>query len=137
MKIDNVILYDSPGFVLNNYFYNEDEFALIKRCSPKPPMDPTTYQLKTSASILIEDRIRLISSIDNNMTLYIGNNIILDKIYEKNNRLLDKEKVELDISENSDLIIKGLGFINIRKSCKLSIYCLKNDIFEVRKSVFS
>jgi hypothetical protein len=136
IKVEDLTIYDSPGFVYNSYFYNPGEFELIKRCSPKPPLKPITYQLKSIASILIEDRVRISSSINNNLTLYSSNNIIIDKVYDNNKKLLDANKIELDIPNNSDLIIKGLGFINIKKECKLTIYSLNKDIFEIRESVF-
>ena len=137
LKIDNISIYDSPGFVLNNYFYDQDDFTLIKKCSPKPPLNNRIYQLKDNASILIEDKIRLTSDIKNDYILYISNNIDTKRVFDNNKELLDKDIIELDIPDNSDLIIKGLGFINIKKKCKLKIYCNKKDIFEVRKSIFS
>ena len=38
--------------------------------------------------------------------------------------------------DNSDLIIKSLGFINIKKACTLKIYTDKKELFEIRKSMF-
>ncbi len=136
MKINDITLYDSPGFVMNNYFYDANDFALIKKCSPKPPLNCRVYQLKDNASIIIEDKIRLGCNIKNDIVLYISNNIDTRRVFDNNIELLDIEKIELDIPDNSDLIIKGLGFINIKKKCKLIINSSKKDLFEVRESIF-
>ena len=60
----------------------------------------------------------------------------LKRVFDNNTNLLDLEQITLDIPDNSDLIIKSLGFINIKKACKLTIYTYNKDLFEIRKSMF-
>lgn len=133
---DNLTIIDSPGFTLNNTIYKENEFDLIKKVNPKSFLKPTTYQLKDIASIIIEDKIRISSSISNNFTFYISNDISIERVFAKNTNLLDKDKITIEIPSNSDLIIKSLGFINIKKSCTLTIYSENKELFEVRNSIF-
>lgn len=133
---DNLTIIDSPGFTLNNTIYKENEFDLIKKVNPKSFLKPTTYQLKDIASIIIEDKIRISSSISNNFTFYISNDISIERVFAKNTNLLDKDKITIEIPSNSDLIIKSLGFINIKKACTLTIYSENKELFEVRNSIF-
>ena len=47
------------------------------------------------------------------------------KIFEFTQEQIDKlnelNKKEYNIKDNSDIVIKGLGFINIKKACNLTI----------------
>ena len=135
-KLDNISIIDSPGFTNTTTIYNPEEFELIKRVMPRTFLKPTTYQVKPISSILIEDKIRLQSSINNSLTFYISNAINVERVFDNNTNLLDLEQITLDIPDNSDLIIKSLGFINIKKACKLTIYTHNKDLFEIRKSMF-
>lgn len=134
---DNLSIIDSPGFTLNKTLYKTTEFDLIKRITPKSFLKPTTYQLKDIASIIIEDKIKLKASIPNNFTFYISNDINIERVFEKNKDLENYQPLILEIPENSDLVIKSLGFINIKKACTLTIYSDNKELFEVRNSIFS
>ena len=136
IKLDNISIIDSPGFTNKTTIYNPEEFDLIKRVMPRTFLKPSTYQVKPISSILIEDKIRLQSSINNSLTFYISNAINVDRVFDNNTNLLEKETITLDIPENSDLVIKSLGFINIKKSCKITIHTDKKELFEIRKSMF-
>lgn len=133
---NNLIIIDSPGFTLQNTIYKENEFELIKKVNPKTFLKPTTYQVKEITSLLIEDKIRIQSSQKNSLTFYMSNDLEITRIFDKNNTLKEKEEIVLDIPENSDLVIKSIGFINIKKSCKLTINSDKKELFEIRKSMF-
>ena len=65
-----------------------------------------------------------------------GETIILEKVFEKNTKFTDLEEKEYDIPKNSDLVIKGLGFINIKKACKISINTNHHDLIEIRPSMY-
>ena len=136
IKLDNISIIDSPGFTNTTTLYEPNEFDLIKRVMPRNTLKPTTYQVKPISSILIEDKVRLQSSINNSFTFYISNNINIERVFDNNTKLTDKECITLEIPDNSDLIIKSLGFINIKKACTLKIYTDKKELFEIRKSMF-
>ena len=136
IKLDNISIIDSPGFTNTITIYEPEEFDLIKRVMPRTFLKPSTYQVKPISSILIEDKIRLQSSTNNSLTFYISNAINVERVFENNTNLTDKETITIDIPENSDLVIKSLGFINIKKACTLKIHTDKKELFEVRKSMF-
>ncbi len=65
----------------------------------------------------------------------MSNNINIEKIYKEG--LTGANKTIIKIEANTDLIIKGLGFINIKKECQLQINTNYLDLIEVRPSLFN
>ena len=62
---------------------------------PRTFLKPSTYQVKPISSILIEDKIRLQSSINNSLTFYISNAINIERVFENNTNLTDKETITI------------------------------------------
>ena len=85
--------------------------------------------------INIEERL-IIKTNDNknSLTFYMSNSLNINKEYKLKNTELKEEKIL--IPDNSDLVIKGIGFINIKKECNLTIYLTNKDLIEVRPSIF-
>lgn len=133
---DNLTIIDSPGFTLKNTLYKETDFDLIKRINPKNFLKPITYQVKDISSIIIENKIRINSSKNNSLTFYMSNDINIERVFDNNKQLKELTSTTIDIPDNTDLVIKGLGFINIKKSCKLTINTEYQDLIETRKSLF-
>ena len=133
---DNLTLIDSPGFTLNNVIYENNEYDLIERVNPKKYLKPITYQTKNITSLVIEDKLRIDVNSINSLTFYISNELNIKRIFNDNPELTTLQSIELDIPDNSDLIIKSLGFINIKKACHLKIYTVNDNLFEIRKSLF-
>ena len=132
---DDYIFIDTPGFDLNNKIYNNDDFDFIKKINNTKFVKPGVYQMQKNSSILIENKIRVKNlGNDNSFIFYMSNNINLSKVYENNDRLEELELKTYHVKDNTDLVIKGLGFINIKKSCDLNIYTLDHSIIEFRKS---
>lgn len=118
---DRLTLIDSPGFVTNRYELKE-ELKVIK---------PYTYQMKENECLKINDFYLKVS---NNTSITIYSNYKLDiKKYYKDNIEYDYSK---DINNNSDILVYGLGFINIKNNCKISLSNINKDYIEVRESVF-
>lgn len=132
----NLTIIDSPGFTMNETIYEDTEIDLIKRINPKMFLKPKTYQTKDITSLIIEDRLRINSNEKNSMTCYFSNNVLIEKVFSDNKNLLNEEHKVISIEENSDLVIKGLGFINIKKACELNIYSKYQNLIEIRKSMF-
>lgn len=133
MKItDNLVLIDSPGFAMDKSLLNTQE--LIKKVNPKKTIKPITYQVKPESGIIIENNIKLFNetNIKNSWTFYMSNLIEINKIF----KFEDKDYIIIDVPENSDLIIKGFGFINIKESSTIKISNLDKELIEVRKSIF-
>ena len=106
---------DAPGFVSN-----------YKVLVATREIKPITYQLKSKYYLLINEHI-LASSKDINITLYLPNDILVEK-----RRKREEYNYKIEISDNEDLIIKGLGFIKFSSEC--CIYINNSDI-EIRPSI--
>ena len=133
---DNLTIIDSPGFTFEATIYNDNEFELIERINPKSFLKPITHQTKEITSIIIEDKIRITPGNKNSLTFYMSNQIKLNKVFNNNHELKGATEKIYEIKDNSDIVIKGIGFINIKKSCKLKINSEYQNLTEIRKSMF-
>lgn len=115
LNVDGVIIYDAPGFMSNT---KRDVVS-------KNIIKPKTYQLP-SKHYLEFNNIKLNVSEDSNMTLYLPDEVIINRRREKNNITCD-----VLIPKNSDLVIKGLGFIKFSKTSLVSI----TSDYEIRPSI--
>lgn len=133
---DQLTIIDSPGFTLKNTIYENNDIKFLKKINPKKVIKPITYQLKTNASVLIEDKMRIQNmSLKNSFTFYMSDSLILERVFN-NDKLSNLKAKEYNIQENSDIVIKELGFINIKKACKVCIYIANHDLIEIRNSLF-
>ena len=129
-------LIDSPGFQYQNPIYKED-IVLLKKINPKTFLKPITYQLKKGASIVIEGIIRIENKNEKcNMTLYMSNLLDIKKVYEKNEIGKEYSCKEISIKKNQDLVILGVGFINIKNDAVLNLYIENQNGIEIRNSFF-
>ena len=132
--IEDITLIDTPGFNLYKTFYDSKDYSLIKKINPKTYLKPITIQTKENTIILIEDKLSITTNNKNSLTIYMSNNLKIDKVYK--DILGNKETLNIKIDNDTDLIIKGLGFINIKKKCNIQIKSDYNDLIEIRKSLF-
>lgn len=135
IKVDGVTLIDTPGFNLENNLYDKKDYDLIRRVNPKIFIKPLTYQTKDNTSFLIENKIYISTNNVNSVTFYISNNLKVDRLFNKDG-LSTEEELNLDIKDDSDLVLKGIGFINIKKKCNITIRGQYNNLVEVRPSIF-
>lgn len=136
IPIDNLTIIDSPGFTSKYTLYDNTEYDLMKNILPKNIINPITEQTKENTSLIIENKIRINANSKNSFTFYMSNAIKIDKVFEKNTDLLEQEELKYNIKDNTDIVIKGLGFINIKKACNLTINTKYKDLIEIRESMF-
>lgn len=132
----SLTIIDSPGFTLTNTIYKEEEFSFLKKINPKKFLKPITYQTKEITSIIIEDKIRITPQNRNSLTFYMSNEVKIERVFKNNTQQIDLPKTTLKIKENSDVVIKSLGFVNIKEPCQLTIYIQNPSLIEVRPSMF-
>ena len=131
LNINDYKVIDTPGFSLKNSFYQENEHNLMKKINPKYFVSPKTYQTKKEQIFLIEDRLYLKDFNYNSITFYISNLIKIKKIYKD-----DEIKYrEINIDDNSDIVIASLGFVNVKKSCVIKVNEDLFNLISVRKSI--
>lgn len=120
IKVNNSInIIDSPGFILDEYKINKNYKKLIK---------PITYNMKKD-EVLYLDKFYIKFDSPTSITLYTYN--VISKKYYKD---IDYE-YNLSIDTNSDLCIMGLGFINIKNKCNISLHGLDKKIVSIRESL--
>lgn len=111
--------YDTPGFLYENKI---EEISFNKK------IKPNVKQIKYNEEIKINEYI-LNSNVDNNLIFYIPN--YLNIIKRKNKTELN---LRINVPKNSDLVIKGLGFINIKQNSIIKTN-IPLDLIEVRDSL--
>ena len=114
-------IYDTPGFICN-YEFNEEFF-------PKKFIKPITIQSKKDDVINLGNEIFIKCDNENSFTFYVSNQLPVKKIYKIDCSISQ----EVVIDDNSDLIIYGYGFVNIKKKSKILI---NTKDYEIRKSMF-
>lgn len=133
---ENITIIDSPGFTSKYTLYDNTEYDLMKNILPKNIINPITEQTKENTSLIIENKIRINANSKNSFTFYMSNAIKIDKVFEKNTELTNEELLKYNIKDNTDIVIKGLGFINIKKACNLTINTKYKELIEIRESMF-
>lgn len=131
----NFTLIDSPGFILESMLYDPDDVNLIKKINTKKFIRPITYQSKKGMCINLEDKILfLLDDEHNSLTFYISNQLNIKKQFRVPKTELKMKKIAL--KDNNDVIIRGIGFINVKKACTITIYTKNEDVIEIRDSWF-
>lgn len=132
---DQLTLIDSPGFTISNSICSNDDIDFIRKLNPKKYIRPITYQLKPNTTILIDKKIAITNLKEkNSFTFYLSNDLLLTKIYHTK---FNMKSLEYDIERNSDIVLKNIGFINVKKPALVKIsYDYSSSLIEIRKSIF-
>ena len=99
IKIGEFTIFDTPGFS-----YENDNLKIITK-----EMKPISYVLKANTTLVINN-IRLYFERENKVTFY--GTTSLKREYQK-----EKEKYSLNIPKNNDIVLPGIGFLNIKEEC--------------------
>lgn len=126
---DNLLLIDSPGFSYTDFLNNNLE--ILKKINLTKKIKPATYQMKSSESLVIENIILITFHQKSGATIYISNDFVIKKDYK-----INRSHIKYHIPTNSDLVIKGIGFINIKNECEIEIDIEDEKLIEIRPSVF-
>ena len=129
LYIEDKILTDTPGFVTTTTPFITDK-KYYKKIDYKERIKPITYQTKETTSLVLEENYRLSNFGFNSVTTYFNNNIIIKRDFKPNN-----ESFEVNIMANTDIVIKDLGFINVKKPCTLKISKNLENLVEFRPSL--
>lgn len=131
LNINDLKIVDTPGLLSKGSILNDLSQKEIKKITPKKEIKPRSYQLKGNNSLIIDNKIRVDFLGDNNITIYIANNINIVKTRLSNNTLKETRVKELSLKENKDIVIEDLCFIKLTKESKVNIYTNYNvNIYE-------
>lgn len=118
LHVTGVSLTDAPGFISNTY----------QSDVPSKTIRPLSYQLSNKYYLKIGN-FNLASAADNNLTLYLNNNIHVEK-----RRIKENLEYGMIIPSRHDLVIKGLGFITFSKITKIYID-IDPEYYEIRPTI--
>ena len=127
INLDNLKIIDTPGLLNEGSILNNLSLKEIKKITPKKEIKPRSYQLKGKGSLVIEDYIRLDYYTNNNITIYIANNLNITKMTHNNPKLKECKKITFNLEKDKDIVIEDLCFIKFTKKGKVDIYT-KYDI---------
>lgn len=119
---NNLTIIDSPGFVTDSYEVN---------CPIKKIIKPLTYQMK-EGEVLKIDKFYIKFSVSTSITVYSCYDLEIKKYYKDDISFTYNEK----INSNSDIVIYGLGFINVKNECTIGVSNIDSSLLEFRESVF-
>lgn len=131
---DNLTLIDTPGFINEKSIYKYLTVDKVKYITPKSRIKPRVMQTKKDFTCIVEDILR-IDNIGNKTSLvfYISNSLNVEKMKIKTrDTLISLPKKIIEFNGEEDIVIDGLGFINVTKPTKLVIYCLDESLISVR-----
>lgn len=101
IKIGDFTITDTPGFT-----YENDEYLTQKE------IKPISYLIKKGTTLIINENYHFYFENDNKVIFY-GNTTIIRKYNQ------EKEKYTLNIPQNNDIVIPGIGFLNIKEACQI------------------
>lgn len=127
---DDLTLIDTPGLVSEDNYLTNLTPNDVKKVMPKTEIKPRTYQIKPNQSLLVGDyaRIDYLSEDKNSFTLYLSNEIKVDRInLNTNDKLRDLKLTNFDLGDRKDVVINGLLFCKITGNAKVNVYT-KDDV---------
>ena len=109
IKIGDLTIIDSPGFVINN-------FELDKKTNISEEIKPITYQNKLPCTFKIGNLFKVRIDGKSNVVFYFSKNIKLERLYD--NKVLG---TTLKVGKNCDVVICGLGFIKTTSDISITL----------------
>ena len=104
MKIGDYTIYDTPGFS-----YPNDTLKIVNN-----KIKPISYQIKPHTKLVINDTYEFFFPKENKVVFY-G----ITPITRKYQPIKNSESSML-IPKNSDVVLPGIGFINIKEECNIT-----------------
>ena len=132
---DSLTLVDTPGLLDSEDIINYIDVNTLKKVIPNKELRPITYQIKNKQTLIIEDLVRLDLIDETSITLYVSNNLKVDRIYKETDKLKDLKKYELIVDPDHDVVVQGLGFIKFTKKSTINIYVKEGVRVFVRKNL--
>lgn len=132
---DNLRLIDTPGLLNEKSIINKIDDKELKHIIPKNSINPRIYQIKKTQTIYVDDYAIIEIDSVNNLIFYFSNDIDIKRKYNKTNDNLNYQKIVLDVKEDNDIVLVGLGFIKVKKSAKIKVYTRSDLSVYVRDSL--
>lgn len=120
---DELTIFDTPGFII----------PLVKEGNSKSKkiIKPITFNMKDNEILKINDYYLKFKN-KTSITIYANNNLMIKKCFKDDLTFHES----FNINDNTDLVILGLGFINIKNNNLLASININSDLIELRESMF-
>lgn len=132
---DDLTIIDTPGLLDEGSIILNVSGKTLNKILPKKEIRPTVIQVKVDQTILIDNLVRLDVTKGGNLIFYMSNDLEITRFYKETDKLKKLESYILDVPANSDIVIKGLGFIKVTKKCQVKIYLPLDVKFSIRSSI--
>ena len=123
---EDLMIIDSPGFVIPTIV----NISIYQKNNIKVFLKPKTFQMKANETLEIENMYFNFSE-NTSVTLYMSNDLLVKKYYKP-----VEFDFDINVKNNNDLLISGLGFLNIKNECNIKTLNINSELFEVRESIF-
>ena len=97
IDLEGIHIMDTPGLISEGSIINKLDLKEIKRITPKKEIKPRSYQLKGKGSLIIDNKVRVDYFSDNNITIYLANNLNIVKAGLDNSKLKNGIKKEFKL----------------------------------------
>ncbi len=138
IKLTNKLtIVDTPGFIDNDAIYNFIDYNKVVKLYPKKEIKVKTFQTRSGYAIVVNDILRIenVGNKLNSFSFYMNDKLRYEKVKSKNDKLTILPSISYDITEPTDIIINGLGFIRITKVGSIKINVLDLRLISKRKSM--
>ena len=133
----NLTIVDTPGFIDDDAIYNFVEYNKTLKFYPKKEIRVKTFQVRPAYAIVVNDILRIenVGNKFNSFSFYMSDNLRYEKVKSKNEKLTILPNKIIEVTEPTDILINGLGFVRITKPGIIKIYALDNKLISYRKSM--
>ena len=138
IKLNNKLtIVDTPGFIDNNAIYNFIDYNKVVKLYPKKEIKVKTFQTRSGYAIVVNDILRVenVGTKSNSFSFYMNDRLRYEKVKSKNDKLTILPNITYDITEPTDIIINGLGFIRITKVGSVRVHALDLKLISKRSSM--
>lgn len=132
---ENLNLIDTPGIIDNGNILNSIDKSYLKKIIPNNTIKPIIYQIKMKQTIFIDDLCRIDVDAKNDLVLYFSNNLNIDRVFKKSDKLLNLKCHSIEVNDKCDIVISGLGFVKVMKKCIINLYTFDNVFVYTRDSL--
>lgn len=129
---EELTLIDTPGIINDNDLSSSIDLDMLKKVIPKKEIKPITFQAKKEQYIIIDD-IAIIKVKNANLTIYMSNNLNIERIYKEKH--ISSNKGMLKINKEEDLVIEGVGFIKFSNDTTIDYEIIDNVKIYTRKAL--
>ena len=124
ITMGDIKIIDTPGLLSEKSILNKLTLKEIKKITPKKELKPRSYQINKETSLIIDNMIRLDIHNNDNIVIYLANNLNITKIGTNNKKLKEEKRYSFNLGKNKDIVIEDLCFIKCQKNINIDIYSI-------------